>query len=104
MFLVRLAPVFPFTYINYAFGLTGISASPYVLATFFGMIPGTFAFVYLGTAAAAAGAAATTGDVDATRTAIQVAGAIAALVATVFVARIATRAIRNAGVEESPAA
>ena len=24
VFLVRLAPVFPFTYINYAFGLTGV--------------------------------------------------------------------------------
>jgi uncharacterized membrane protein YdjX (TVP38/TMEM64 family) len=99
VFLVRLAPVFPFTYINYAFGLTGIATGPYVLATLVGMVPGTFAYVYLGTAAAAAGAAAT-GGADATRTVIQIVGAVFALVVTIFVARIATRAIREAGVEE----
>jgi len=32
VFLVRLAPVFPFTYINYAFGLTGVRTLPYVVA------------------------------------------------------------------------
>lgn len=100
--LVRLAPVFPFTYINYAFGLTGIALAPYVAATFVGMLPGTFAYVYLGSAAAAAGAAATGGAVaaDTTRTWIQIAGALFAVVATVFVARIATRAIRDAGVAD----
>jgi len=33
VFLVRLSPVFPFTYINYAFGLTGVRTWPYVLAS-----------------------------------------------------------------------
>src|SRR5690606_7369545 len=57
VFLVRLAPIFPFTYINYAFGLTGVRTPAYVLASVVGMIPGTFAYVYLGaTAATAAGA------------------------------------------------
>ncbi|HZR80273.1 MAG TPA: TVP38/TMEM64 family protein [Candidatus Binatia bacterium] len=103
VFLVRLAPIFPFTYINYAFGLTRIALAPYVIASFVGMIPGTFAYVYLGTAAAAAGAAATGsgGAGGATRTAIQIAGAVFAVVATVFVARVATRAIREAGVADS---
>jgi len=94
--LVRLAPIFPFTYINYAFGLTGIATLPYVLASLVGMLPGTFAYVYLG--AAAAGAAA--GNVDTTRKLVQIVGAIAALVVTIFVARLATRAIREAGVTE----
>jgi len=97
VFLVRLAPVFPFTYINYAFGLTGIGTLPYALASFFGMIPGTVAYVYLGSAAAGAAS----GDNDATRKAIQIVGALAALVVTIVVARIATRAIREAGVEEA---
>lgn len=102
VFLVRLAPIFPFTYINYAFGLTGVQTVPYVLASATGMIPGTFAYVYLGSAAAgAAGAAA--GDADVTRTIVQVVGAVAALVVTVFVARLATRAIRSAGVDEAGA-
>lgn len=96
VFLVRLAPVFPFTYINYAFGLTGISTAGYVIATIVGMIPGTFAYVYLGTAAAGA---ATAGDADSARTIVQIVGAVAALVVTIFVARLATRAIKEAGVE-----
>lgn len=96
VFLVRLAPIFPFTYINYAFGLTGISTPGYVLATVVGMIPGTFAYVYLGTAAAGA---ATAGDADSARTIVQIVGAVAALIVTIFVARLATKAIREAGVE-----
>jgi uncharacterized membrane protein YdjX (TVP38/TMEM64 family) len=100
VFLVRLAPVFPFTYINYAFGLTGVRTLPYVLASFFGMIPGTFAYVYLGSAAAGAAS----GETDSTKKIVQIAGAVVALVVTIFVARVATKAIRNAGVDEPPAA
>lgn len=94
--LIRLAPVFPFTYINYGFGLTGVKTLPYTLATFVGIIPGTFAFVYLGYS----GAAAAAGTTDSTRTIINIVGAALALVATVFVARVATRAIRRAGLEQ----
>ena len=98
VFLVRLAPVFPFTYINYAFGLTGIATLPYVLASLVGMLPGTFAYVYLGSAAAgAAGGAGTT------RKIVQIVGAACAVAVTVFVARLATRAIREAGVAEEGA-
>jgi uncharacterized membrane protein YdjX (TVP38/TMEM64 family) len=101
VFLVRLAPVFPFTYINYAFGLTGVRTLPYVVASFFGMIPGTFAYVYLGSAAAGAAS----GEADTTKKIVQIAGAVVALVVTIFVARVATRAIKSAGVaEESPRA
>ncbi len=101
VFLVRLAPVFPFTYINYAFGLTSVRTLPYVVASFFGMIPGTFAYVYLGSAAAGAAS----GESDSTKKIVQIAGAVIALVVTIFVARVATRAIKSAGVaEESPAA
>jgi uncharacterized membrane protein YdjX (TVP38/TMEM64 family) len=96
VFLVRLAPVFPFTYINYAFGLTGVRTLPYVVASFFGMIPGTFAYVYLGSAAAGAAS----GEADTTKKIVQIAGAVVALVVTIFVARVATRAIRSAGVAE----
>lgn len=101
VFLVRLAPVFPFTYINYAFGLTGVKTLPYVVASFFGMIPGTFAYVYMGSAAAGAAS----GEADTTKKIVQIAGAVVALVVTIFVARVATKAIRSAGIaEESSAA
>jgi len=42
----RLIPIFPFFLLNYAFGLTRIPLLPYVLATFFGMLPLTVAYVY----------------------------------------------------------
>ncbi len=94
VFLVRLSPLFPFTYVNYAFGLTGVRTLPYVLATVVGMIPGGIAYVWLGTAAATA---AGSHEADATRKALQVGGALTALAVTFFVARLATRAVREAG-------
>jgi uncharacterized membrane protein YdjX (TVP38/TMEM64 family) len=101
VFLIRLAPVFPFTYINYAFGLTAVKVLPYILASFFGMIPGTFAYVYLGSAAASAAG----GGADRTKTVVQIVGAVIALVVTIFVARVATKAIKSAGVDDAaPAA
>ena len=42
----RIIPIFPFFILNYAFGLTRISLTAYVVATFFGMIPATTAFIY----------------------------------------------------------
>jgi uncharacterized membrane protein YdjX (TVP38/TMEM64 family) len=99
VFLVRLSPVFPFTYINYAFGLTGVRTLPYVLASFVGMIPGTFAYVYLGAAARTAAS----GEVDATKKALQIGGAVVAVVVSLFVARVAAKAIRSAGVGEAEA-
>jgi uncharacterized membrane protein YdjX (TVP38/TMEM64 family) len=99
VFLVRLAPVFPFTYINYAFGLTGVKTLSYVVASFFGMIPGTFAYVYLGSAAAGAAS----GEADTTKKVVQIVGAAVALVVTIFVARVAMKAIKSAGVAEESA-
>jgi uncharacterized membrane protein YdjX (TVP38/TMEM64 family) len=46
--LTRLSPVFPFTLLNYAFGLTRVKLSHYVLASWIGMMPGTVMYVYLG--------------------------------------------------------
>ena len=85
--------------VNYAFGLTGVRTLPYVLASFFGMIPGTFAYVYLGSAARSAAS----GEMDATKKALQIGGAIAALAVAIFVARVAAKAIRSAGVGEAEA-
>jgi uncharacterized membrane protein YdjX (TVP38/TMEM64 family) len=42
----RLIPIFPFFLLNYAFGLTRVPLWHYVLATFFGMLPVTAAYVY----------------------------------------------------------
>ena len=39
--LLRLSPIFPFTLLNYALGLTRVRLRDYVLASFIGMLPGT---------------------------------------------------------------
>ncbi|MBF0620415.1 MAG: TVP38/TMEM64 family protein [Magnetococcales bacterium] len=45
---VRLVPVFPFNLLNYALGLTKIRLSHYIIASFICMLPGGFAYTYLG--------------------------------------------------------
>tara|TARA_B100001758_G_C18401138_1_gene609076 strand:- start:1026 stop:1688 length:663 start_codon:yes stop_codon:yes gene_type:complete len=44
----RLVPLFPFNLLNYAFGLTKIKLIDYIWSSFIFMLPGTFAYVYLG--------------------------------------------------------
>ena len=45
---LRFVPLFPFSALNYALGLTKVRFRDYVLGTFFGIIPGTCAYVYFG--------------------------------------------------------
>ena len=60
VFLLRLSPVFPFSLLNYGLGLTRVRFVDYAIACF-GMLPGTFLYVYygklLGDVAAVAGGA-----------------------------------------------
>ena len=49
--LLRLSPVFPFNFLNYALGLTKVSFGKYALASFIGMLPGGLMYVYLGSVA-----------------------------------------------------
>jgi uncharacterized membrane protein YdjX (TVP38/TMEM64 family) len=93
MWLARLSGFPPFTWANYAFGLTGVALGPYVLTTFFGIIPGTIAFTWAG----AAGAAALSGRGNRI---LLIVTAVGAVLVSAFIARIATQAIRRAGVEE----
>lgn len=46
--LVRLIPLFPFTAVNYASGLTAVRVRDYVLGTALGMLPVTSAYVAVG--------------------------------------------------------
>jgi uncharacterized membrane protein YdjX (TVP38/TMEM64 family) len=95
LWLVRLSGFPPFTWVNYAFGLTGVRLPQYVLITFLGIIPGTLAFTYAG----AAGAAALTGSGNRV---LLLVTAVGAIVIAVFIGRLALNAIRKAGVEEEP--
>jgi len=91
--LIRLSPVFPFTVVNYAFGLTRLMLSTYVLGSFIGMLPGTFMYVYLGAMAGdvamlASGQMPTTTPAEAI---FKWVGLVATVVVTVLVTRIARR-------------
>lgn len=48
MIFVRLIPIFPYSGINLASALTSIKVRDFVIGSLIGMIPGTFAFVYIG--------------------------------------------------------
>lgn len=88
--LTRLSPVFPFTVLNYAFGLTRVKLAHYVLASWIGMMPGTVMYVSLGSLAQVASG-------DRTRTtgewALYGVGLLATVIVTVFVTRIAQQAL-----------
>lgn len=40
----RIVPVFPFTYMNFMWGVTGVKARDYIVGTAFGMIPASFVY------------------------------------------------------------
>lgn len=46
--LLRLSPLLPFALSNYLYGLTSVDLGPYVLGSWLGMLPGTFAYVSAG--------------------------------------------------------
>ena len=95
--LIRLSPVFPFNLLNYAFGLTKVSFTKYALGSWIGMLPGTIMYVYFG-AGLRSLADAATGKIE-TGTAGQIffwGGLIAAIAVTVFVTRVARKALKQA--------
>ncbi|WP_223385487.1 TVP38/TMEM64 family protein [Oricola cellulosilytica] len=48
LLVLRLAPIFPFFVVNIAPALFNVPLRTYVAATFLGILPGTFAYAYLG--------------------------------------------------------
>ncbi|MGH7588622.1 MAG: TVP38/TMEM64 family protein [Gemmatimonadota bacterium] len=61
--LTRLSPLFPYNFLNYAYGLTGVRLRDYLLGSWAGMLPGTLLYVVLGSTAQAL-ASLGTGDRD----------------------------------------
>ncbi len=98
VFLLRLSPVIPFNLSNYFYGLTGVRFWPYVLASWIGMMPGTFLYVYIGTAGKAAVSAAAGGEAVKQGwqywTFISV-GLAATIVVTIWVSKIARDAVKK---------
>ncbi len=105
--LLRLSPAVPFSIGNYLYGLTAIRFVPYVLASWLAMLPGTFLYVYLGHAGRA-GLEAAGGDSGRSpgEWALLAAGLVATAAVTIYVTRLARRAMRDgeADVAAAPAA
>lgn len=94
--LTRLSPVFPFNLLNYAFGVTGVSLKDYVIGSC-GILPGTIMYVYLGSLA---GSLATVGGENqpsdpVVQWTIRIVGFIATVAVTLYVTRIARRALNE---------
>lgn len=94
--LTRLSPIFPFTLLNYAFGITGVSLKDYFIGSV-GMIPGTIMYVYIGSLA---GNLAMIGSQDqptnpTVQWTIWIVGFIATVAVTIYITRIAQKALEE---------
>lgn len=96
VFLLRLSPVFPFSLLNYALGLTAVRFRDYMLASF-GMLPGTLLYVYYGKVAGdlAQLASGVPQERGLTEWAVTLLGLAATLGVTVVVTRSARAALRD---------
>jgi uncharacterized membrane protein YdjX (TVP38/TMEM64 family) len=90
--LTRLSPVFPFSLLNYAYGLTKVSLRDYVVASWIGMMPGTVMYVYLGSLArlGVESEGATTAQLV-----LKGVGLVATVGVTIYITRIARRALKR---------
>ncbi|PYI46341.1 MAG: TVP38/TMEM64 family protein [Verrucomicrobia bacterium] len=100
IFLLRLSPVIPFNVSNYFYGLTAVKFWPYVLASWIGMMPGAFLYVYIGATGKAAVSVATGSEAAQHGwqywTFMSV-GLAATIIVTIWVTRIARDALEKTG-------
>lgn len=95
--LTRLSPIFPFNLLNYAFGITQVSLKDYAIGSI-GMIPGTIMYVYIGSLAgnlATLGTGAQESAPAPAQWAIRILGFIATVAVTIYVTRIARKALNT---------
>ncbi|MFO5492400.1 MAG: TVP38/TMEM64 family protein [Cuspidothrix sp.] len=94
--LTRLSPIFPFNLLNYALGITGVSLKDYFLGSV-GMIPGTIMYVYIGSLAGNLAFISSESKPDNMiwYWVIRIIGLIATIVVTIYVTRIAKKALED---------
>ncbi len=104
--LLRLSPVFPFNALNYLLGLTAVKFWHYVIGSWLGMMPGTVLYVYLGHIGKAGLEAASGGG---GKTPLEYAflgfGLVITAIVTVYITKVARKALRGAeleGASENP--
>jgi uncharacterized membrane protein YdjX (TVP38/TMEM64 family) len=92
--LLRLSPAVPFSLSNYFYGLTAIRFWPYLLTSGVAMLPGTVLYVYLGAAGRAAARGLGRTPLENAYLAVGLAATVAV---TVYLTRVARKALRKAG-------
>jgi uncharacterized membrane protein YdjX (TVP38/TMEM64 family) len=92
--LTRLSPAFPFNLLNYAYGVTKVSLWDYSWASV-GMIPATVLYVYIGSLAASIASLGTNPKSSDPKLQLvaQVVGLLATIVVTVYITRLAQKAL-----------
>ncbi len=94
--LIRLSPVFPFIPMNFVFGLTNIPFWHFFLATWLSILPMTSLFVYLGTLLGDIAALGTQPmAAGKTKWIVSGIGIVTTAITTVFISRIARKALSN---------
>lgn len=100
--LLRLSPAVPFSLGNYLYGLTPVKFWPYLLASWIAMMPGTFLYVYLGHVG---GSAASGGqEKNPWQTVLLIAGLVATVAVTVYITRLARKALHESALQETESA
>lgn len=96
VFLLRLSPVFPFNLLNYGLGITRVPFGKYVLASWLGMLPGTLLYVYIGSLFKSLAELAGGGrEKTSTEWAFFGIGLLATLIVTIYVTKIAKKAMNE---------
>lgn len=95
--LLRLSPLFPFTILNYALGLTQVKMRSYVLASFIGMLPATFLYTYLGSLVISVSELAGAPDQGAAeaQSIFMWVGFAVTVIVTIYVTRLARKALKE---------
>lgn len=98
---LRLSPLLPFALSNYLYGLTSVDLGEYVLGSWLGMFPGTFAYVSAGDVSKsvfenASGGGGTAGLGSVAPLALGVGGT---LLATTFISRIVMKTLKELDIE-----
>lgn len=95
--LLRLVPLLPFNMLNYLLSVTPVSIGEYILASWIGMMPITFAFVYVGTTIKDL-SDVTHGwnEISTTRWILLTIGSVASVVLMVLVTKVARKSLNKA--------
>jgi uncharacterized membrane protein YdjX (TVP38/TMEM64 family) len=98
--LLRLSPALPYNMSNYFYGLTAVKFTPYVLASWIGMLPGTVMYVYIGYIAKTASEE----DGSAGEKVFKAVGLVVTIIVTIMITKKAKASIAKYSVEPEPEA